>query len=271
MVYFFLDYYEKVFFYINELNVLKYYECFFQWDPELNKRIFLTSNPEKIINNSNFGECHICNTFTGDWLSNKEDFKNLEKIDKEFYFNGSNPVFNKIKIPEYYCTNPNLTLPNKSTETNHLFYYKLLGLNNKVRMDFFNYHRNLENEKIVKQNILNSFGIGHDQKYNIINDPIGVGVEVAENNFPTININFLSTCPGNLLHLIEDAETLNFIEGSNINFIYHCQYKNIFKYEKQINFLVNLRNRKWSQENMNLDWAWKMMDTPRLNNWNFIF
>ena len=40
-------------------------------------------------------------------------------------------------------------------------------------------------------------------------------------------------------------------------------------YEKQINFYVYLRNRNW--DNYNLDYAWKMVDEPRLSNWNFIF
>ena len=271
MIYFFLDYYDIVYFYINDFSIKNYYVCYFQWDPNFNKRIFITDNPETLINDSKFGEYHICNTYTGDWKSNKEEFKNLDKIDKEFYFNESNPVYNKIKIDEKYCTNPNLTLPNKSTETNHIFYYKLVGLNNIVRMNFFNYYRNLEYEKIVKESILNDFGIAPEQKYNIINDPVGVGSIISENNYQTINISNLSSCPGNLLYLIEGAEIICLVEGSNVNFLYHCQYKKIFKYEGQINFFIKFRNRMWDDKNMNLDWAWKMMDSPKLDNWNFIF
>jgi hypothetical protein len=276
MIYFFLEFYNEVYFYIQEHGVSNYYECYFSNDPNFNKRIFLIGNPQEIINNGGYGDYHICNTLTGDWQSAKEDFKNLNNINPEFYFNDLNPIYNKINIPEKYLTKPNTHLPNLNLEINHLFYYKLVGLNNSVRMDFFNYYRNLENEQNIKKDILNGFGIDVNDKYNIINDPVGAQHHLVDNgrfnnDYPVINTNFLSSCPGNLLSLLESAESIHFIEGSNVNFFYHCQYKNIFNYKKKIHFHISLRNRMWDDKNMNLDYAWKMMSEPKLPNWEFIF
>ena len=139
-------------------------------------------------------------------------------------------------------------------------------------MDYFNYVRNIEIEKEYKKNILLRYNLGENDKYNIINDPIYSFNQVKKyikNDYPVINISNTSPFVGYLTYLLEGAETIHFVEGNNVNFFYHSQYKNIFEYDKEINFHVWVRNREWKE--FNLDKAWKMMSEPKLNKWNFIF
>lgn len=272
LIYFSLKYYDQVYFEVIPSHVFTYFSNYFAHDPLFNKRIFLTTQPEALINNGTYGEYHVCNTSTDDWLSAKTDCADLKNIDKEFYFNDLNPMYNKLDIPEQYKCCPNKHIPNTTMAINHIFYYELVGLNNSVRMDYFNYERNLDLENETKASILR--GMPPNCKYNIVNDPIGRAnqlVPYIKNGYPTININYIAPLPGYLTSLVEGAETIHFIEGCNVNFFYHCQYKNIFEYDKKIYFHVWIRNRNWDNENMRLDYAWKMMAFPKLDNWEFIF
>ena len=274
LLYYLLEYYEIVYFYINpeDYNVVINYNHFFSNDEKFNKRIFIITEVESLINNGTYGEYHICNTCTNDWSSAGTNFINLPNIDKEYYYNDLNPIYNKIIIPDSDKLYPNLHLPNKTLQINHIFYYNLVGLNNNVRMNYFNYVRDIEKEKDFKINTLKRFNLNDGDKYNIINDPINTSnliKKYIKNDYPIININYISPFVGYLCSLLEDAETIHFIEGNNVNFFYHCQYKNIFKYSKKIYFHVWSRDRDWNQ--VFLDKAWKMMNEPRLDNWEFIF
>jgi hypothetical protein len=275
LLYYLLNHYNKVYFYLgNNQSLINYYNSYFENDPSFNHAIFLVSDVETLIDGGEYGDYHICNTMTGDWSSANYLFYNLNKINKEYYFNDLNPIYNKVTIPENFICNPNKHLPSKDVEINHIFYYELIGLNNSVRMDYFNYFRNREKETVLKNNLLNRFGIQENEKYNVINDPVNVSnriMPLIDNDYKTININYLANNPGELLLLLEDAETIHFVEGCNVNFYYHCQYKGLFTYNKIINFHIWARNRDWMMPNMNLDFAWKMMNEPKLDNWSFIF
>lgn len=268
MVYYLLRYYQKVYFYVETMD---YFSEFFAKDPFYNQRIFLITDPGNLISLSEYNEYHLCSPCSRGWggnLSNK--YNDSGKISDEYYFTDANPLYTLHDIPPDEMCSPNGRLPNLIMDINHIFYYKLVGLNNNVRMNYFHYERDLEKEAQIRDEILKGIG----PKYNIVNHPFNNIQQlqgVIGNNYPIINMNFLSTCPGNLLTLIEGAESIHLIEGCNVNFLYHCQYKNIFHYEKQIHFHVWLRNRNWWYENMNMDYAWKMMDNPRLNNWVFHF
>lgn len=275
MLYYLLDHYKEVYFYLGyNQGLIDYYNAYFQNEPKFNDRIFLTPDPTEMINNGVYDEYHVCNTLTGDWLSAKFNFSELHNINKEHYFNDLNPLYNILHVSLQDTCSPNKHLPSEKLEINHQFYYELVGLSNNVRMNYFHYERNLQLEHQYKAIALERHGIQPNGKYNIINDPIGSYPRVVQhikNGYPTININYLGTCPGQLTKLLEDAEEIHFIEGCNVNFFYHCQYKGIFNYDKNIYFHVWPRNRNWGYPNMNLDYAWKMMDTPKLNNWKFIF
>ena len=125
----------------------------------------------------------------------------------------------------------------------------------------------------MKNNILKKHNVS-DGKYNIINDTENKHNELKQlirNEHQIINISYLCDNPCYLITLLEDAQSIHFVEGSNVNFFYHAQYKNIFKYNGDINFHIGLRNRNWPSDSMNLDYAWTMMNTPKLDNWKFIF
>lgn len=277
LYYYLLNHYENVYLYMfegynqdNRDYLVNYFTAYFENEPLFNKRLHLIGNPENMINNGHFGEYDICNTLTAGWDKAQFDFYNLENIDKEYYFNDLNPLYNKLNIENQHIYNPNKHLPNTESSINHKFYYELVGLNNNVRMDYFNYSRNIEKEIEIKNQVLSSRGInGH---YNIINDPIGHTWSIfIKNGLPTINISHLGRCVGELTKLVEDAEEIHFIEGNNVNFFYHSQYKNIFNYNREIKFHVWLRDRSWLVPNLMLDSAWKMMSEPKLDNWKFIF
>jgi hypothetical protein len=125
----------------------------------------------------------------------------------------------------------------------------------------------------TKLSILRKHGLNIGDKYNIINTPLAsrgadVLAKYIPNNYKTITIDNIAPCPGLLLSLIEDAETINIGDTSNVNLIYHCQYKGIMK-PVYVNFHVWCNDRSWPQ--YNLDHAWKMMADPTLENWRFIF
>jgi hypothetical protein len=276
MIYFLTQYYDKVYLYIeNNYKICDYYKFFFENCEKFNKSIFIIDNNEiyGMLYNCQFGEYHICNTHTGSWSKPNFMFADIKLVDKKYYFNDVNPLYNYLNIHTKYICYPNGHLPNRNIEINHLFYYKLVGLNNTVRMDFFDYKRNLSQELNYKKDILKKFNINVDEKYNIVytadkNIDINIFNKYTQNDFKYINIHYLVDFPGWLLKLIEDAETINLVEGSTVNFIYHCQYKNIIQLTKPVNLHIWLNNRSWPQYNMCE--GWKMMTTPRLDNWNFI-
>ena len=275
MVYYFLNHYEKVHFCvgINNNALLDNYNHYFLSDPLFNNRIYVTTQPEELINNGSYGEYDVCNTLTGNWQGANYTLADLPNIDKDYYFNDLNPVYNKLDILDEHKCSPNTHIPNNTFAINHEFYYNLVGLSNNVRMDYFNYVRNNLVETELKNLVLERHGLKEGDKYNIINDPTGQWIGLKsniKNSHPIINLNYLSPTFGYMLKLVEGAETINFIEGCNVNFFYHCQYKNIFNYNKEISFHVWIRNRIWDGENMKLDYAWKMMTTPQMTNWRFI-
>ena len=95
LLYYLLEYYETVYFYLGKTpTLLNYYNDYFDNDPLFNKRIFITSDPETLINRGGYGEYHICNTMTGDWSGPNTIFSELKNINKEYYFNDLNPLYN---------------------------------------------------------------------------------------------------------------------------------------------------------------------------------
>lgn len=279
MLYFLKKYYDKVYLYIfyegTNHKICNYYYYFFENCELFNKSIYIIENDKiyQILNNCEFGEYHICNTHTACWSKPNFMFADIKSVDRKYYFNDINPLYNFLNLHTKYICYPNCHLPNRNIEINHLFYYKLVGLNNNVRMDFFDYKRNLSKELIYKKDILKKFNINEDEKYNIIytagkNINPTIFNKYTQNDFKYIDINYLVDFPGWLLNLIEDAETINLVEGSTANFIYHCQHKNIIQPKKPVNLHVWLNNRSWPQFNMCE--GWRMMTTPILENWNFI-
>jgi hypothetical protein len=222
----------------------------------------------------------VCNTHTGSWTHDVNNYTLFTEIniDKAHYFCDTNPLYNFLEIPKDEACIPNVSLPLNSVEVNSIVYYKMVGLNNAVRMNYFNYTRDIKKEHEIQSEILERFKIPINGKYNIINtigsqneyiDPDRLKKRIS-NDYTTIDINNLVNFPGWLFTLIENAEEIHLVEGCNVNFIYYCQYKNIINLKsKKVYFHVWARNRNWTQ--YKLDYSWKMMDSPRLDNWEFIF
>lgn len=270
MVYFFLAYYQNVHLHISDDNqkIVKYYKQFFA---NCNKPIFIMGNNiHTILNTCNFGEYHICNVHTAEWDKPNTRYSAMPSVDKEFYFNDINPLYNKLNIDDIYLCSPNKHLPPTDYDINHLFYYKLVGLNNTVRMNFFDYTRDVKTELEYKSNILKQHNIHEGEKYCIINTA-GHKTDIKKHideSCKIIDIHNLVEFPGLLLSLIEDSDSIHLIEGSNVNFLYHCQFKGIITLNQKVFFHIYAFNRSW--EIYKLSEAWRMMSTPKLDNWIFM-
>lgn len=271
LAHYLLEFYEKV--YLGMENE-EYFRNYIKNDPNYNTRLFLANRHDydNLLNQSVDCPFHICNVFTGCW--ERTDFQLFDhpNVDKEFYFNDRKYLYEKIDIPLKYRHEGEIHLQENrpKTEVNHVIYYKLAGLNNQVRLDYFNYHRNIDEENAVKEKILKQYNLNNTSNYNIINNSTDTDISSRiTNGLPCINMHHLAHFPGLLMKLVEDAEEIHLVEGSNVNLLYLSQYKNIFKYNKPIHFHVWARNRDWPGYNM--DKAYKMMTEPTLDNWFFYF
>lgn len=202
-----------------------------------NINIYYFKEIDKLLNEGKYDEYHICSTRTAIWQHHNDNFilRDHPNINKSHYFCYENPLYNYHKINDNYISNPNIKLPIINTEINSIVYYKFIGLNNNVRMNYFNYSRDYEKEIEIKKNILNQYGLKEGEKYNIINtivdssngDYINIDriTNLINNNYICINISMLVKFSGWLFLLIEGAEELHLVEGLNTNFIYYSQYK----------------------------------------------
>ena len=98
MIYFLKKYYKNVILHIykSSYNLYNFYNLFFEKDENFNKTIFLHYNDYiiELLNNSNYDEYHICNTHTGTW---QHDINNYilyghPKINNMHYFCDINPL-----------------------------------------------------------------------------------------------------------------------------------------------------------------------------------
>ena len=273
MIYFMLEYYNKVYLHVSDYNCF-YFDTYFSKSCYYNKRIFVLSNITSLMYSSPCNSIHVCDMITNKWEAPSVLLTSYDAVDKTYYYNDANPFYKHLMIDQKYICMPNTHLPPTEMETNHLVYYKLVGLNNSVRMDFFDYTRDIEKEKSVTEEVLKRYGVANGEKYNIINtagdtSDMKFFLGCIKNNYKCIDIHNLMAFPGWALSLIENAESIHLVEGSNVNFIYHCQYKKIVNITKPVYFHVWARDREFCSS-YKLYNAWTMMTEPRLENWVFL-
>ena len=166
MIYFLLQFYNKIYFWLGDRDILiEYFNLFFRNDES--NRIFIKNNIENFIKDNSDIDFHIIN-FSNGWLQPNylDNYNNVK-----YYINYKNPLYNLLDIEDKYITKPNIDLKHEDLEINHLVFYRLVGLNNLVRMEYFNYFRDLDKETEVMNNIKEKFNITDNCKYNIINYP----------------------------------------------------------------------------------------------------
>jgi hypothetical protein len=271
LLYFLLEYYETVYYYNEryEINgdVCKLLVNYFSLPTEKNKRIVITDDISNIDNEG----LHFCNLCAGVWDGgHRFKYSNFCK-DMKYFFNDLNPLYNVFDINEKWIFKPNRKFTDTELAINHIICYQFIGLNNNIRLDYFNYDRDYQKELEIQKYIFNKLNIADGEKYNIVHNPINVdNSKFFINNYKIINTHNLVEFPGWLMLLIENAETIHVMEGVMTNFIYQCQYKNIIKLKSdRVFFHVWLRNRHWFD--LKMDYSWKMMSFPKLENWTFIF
>jgi hypothetical protein len=257
-------YYDEIYLYISKIDIYIYFDRFFKNFPE--NKISVIYDFQRKLDFGNYGDYDICDMNSGGWEGASTVYIDFPNINPEFYFNDQNPIYSKLDIPKEDRFEPNIHLPLTSLEVNHKVYYKLIGLNPNIRLDYFDYIRNINREEDIKKTLLKKYNI--TDKYVIINNPFEEK-KFVETQYPQINIHEKSECLGDLLSLIEGAESLYLIEGFNVSFLYNCQYKGILRFNKPVYFHDWMRPRRWEQ--LNLDYSWKMFDEPKLDNWTFIF
>jgi len=271
MIYFLTNYYENIILLLQNNKLISYYNVYFCKCELFNKKIFINSLQQVnlLLQHCKYDEYHICNTLTGDWKGPNYFLYKDNIINKHHYFNTENPIYNFLTIPDKYKCSPNKKLPLQTLEINHMVYYQLLGMNNLVRMDYFKYTRDYIKENLIEEEMKKKFQINTNDKYNIIyNSENNIDIKkLVKNNFKIINIHYLVDFPGWLCKLIENAEHIYLVEGNIVNFIYHCQYKNIIK-RNPVYFYTQIRIRNWPH--YKLDYASKMMCFPKLDNWEFV-
>lgn len=258
IVNFLLEYYDKIVISttlvsFKQKNTITYLKILH--NKNINKILILNFNDiNKITNDYNFID--IFNL-----MLNKNKKLNINFKYNNFYDNNNNLINNFNVNKKYFFFNKNDLLDNG---TKH---YKNVGLNKNVRLDFFHYERNLNEENKTYKEILKRFNIS-DNKYNIICEGIQcdnikaiIDKKYIHNNYFNINIHNLVSNPLYLIKLLENASEIHLIENSHCLMIYYLQYKNLMK-KNNIYYHIYSRKRPESQKLF-----YNMVLNPKLNNW----
>ena len=178
------------------------------------------------------------------------------------FYSNDNKFIENFKIDKKYTFFDKNELLDNGTK-----HYQNIGLNKEVRLNYFNYQRNLEEENKVINDIINKLNISNN-KYNIIcegnqcdNIKALIDKKHINNNYPNVNIHNLVPNPLYLIKLLENAEEIHLIENSHCLMVYYLQYKKIMKKNK-IFYHTYSRIRPESQKNF-----YNMVLNPKLNNW----
>jgi hypothetical protein len=271
------EYYTNVYIlFNNESNkILQHYKHFFK---KCDNHIYLVFRSDILqsISSSPYDTYHVVNLYTGNWKHSLDNYKlyGNPKINSKHYYSDTNPFYVNLNIPDKYVHKPNITLPLKIPEVNSIVYYKMVGLNNNVRMDKFNYIRDFAMEQTYYDKIISKYNI--NGKYNIVNSfklPTGLinnlDMKHINNDFPCINISNLCEFNGWLCKLIEQSEEIHLVDGTNTMFIYYCQYKNILNInDHKIYYHDYIRPRAWTD--FKLHYSVTMISNPLLSNWYII-
>jgi len=269
LLFFLLEYYERVHFFLDDPILFRYHTHFFEKHAFFGTRILLMANAAA-IQAGEYDEYHICNLHTGDWKHSPNNYllSNIPTVVKEHYFCDRRPLYDFHVIdPKYLCA-PNISLPLQNTEINSVVYYKMIGLNGQVRLDYFDYVRNREKEEEIKQEVLRKAGIASGTNYAVICSSRIQPAKIAQYvNLPIIDLHCLVEFPGWLFSLIEGSTEIHLVEGCNTNLIYFAQHAGILNIAHlPVYYHIWARERK--SDLYKLDWYWKMVE-PRHPNWVF--
>ena len=259
MIRFLLNYYEKI--YLPCDSHLHYYASVLY--SEINERLILvdsgnvnrivSENPNIFILNSrvNFtiesGIAITHGSFT--------DFSNLVEPNK-FIWSG-NKINNVINLDEKYTRNDIEYVDNSSN------FYINVGLNPKIKTNHFFYHRKLEHEVSLYNELLNKNNINPGEEYIVICE-FGNHIikDEYKNNKKIINIDWCTSMPLHLGKVLENASEIHLIENSHSLFLYYMCVSNLLTVNK-VNIHIYARNRS--------EYYHKMMMNPKIESWNFIF
>jgi hypothetical protein len=153
-----------------------------------------------------------------------------------------------------------LNIINDDKLNNSDHFYILIGINPKIRIERFDYVRDLKEEENIYQQTINKI---KTEKYNlIVNLPNKkINMKYVDKNNPIINLHMLVPIPLHLLLTIEKANEVHLVENSLAVMVYNMQISKLMKPIK-INYHKYVRQRCKRLDAMFLE--------PKLSNWNII-
>jgi len=263
MVFFLTHYYEKVYFVVGYLN--DYFDKYFYKHKLYKKNIFLVSEITNDQINTLFSNYHIVDL--SKWSNEIHKlYYNDCTIDKKFYFNQHNRFYNVHQIAR-----ENIYIGEVKPLYLHIDNYNYIGLTNNVRLEYYEYTREIEQENKFYIHLLAKYKI-KNQKYNVINiseanEPFNPDFwkKYTKNDYPIINISMLAPFPGYLLKLIERANSVHLVDTNNVQFIYLNQYKKNIEIKCNVYFHVWKLNRIWPGYQP----VYENVTQPKLKNWIF--
>lgn len=185
------------------------------------------------------------------------------KCNKSLYNYYLNTNKKKWAIDKKYI----FTEEDKSLKDNGTLHYINQGLNKFVRLDYFNFNRNINEETKTYNDIIQKNNIVNNE-YNIIcegqqSDGVSSTIDkkYITNDYMNINIHNLVQKPLYLIKLIENAQQIHLIENSHCLMVYYLQHKQLMK-NCDVHYHVYSRKRQESQKDF-----YNMVLNPPLNNW----
>jgi hypothetical protein len=267
-----LDYYDIIYYVSNNKKHHKYLSTLYR-----KKRIIIqTINQAKLLLKNNPNNIDIINPCAYYGVSNfffNSPYKN--------YYKYSNTLVNKLELKDksfldYQIDDkkfPNIILDDKSDVYKNILniinddklnnsdhFYILIGINPKIRIERFDYVRDLKEEENIYQQTINKI---KTEKYNlIVNLPNKkINMKYVDKNNPIINLHMLVPIPLHLLLTIEKANEVHLVENSLAVMVYNMQISKLMKPIK-INYHKYVRQRCKRLDAMFLE--------PKLSNWNII-
>jgi hypothetical protein len=154
-----------------------------------------------------------------------------------------------------------------SIKDNGTMHYINQGLNKFVRLDYFNFNRNLDEENKIYNEIIQTNNI-EANKYNIICEGqqcdkvlATIDRKYITNDYQNINIHNLVNNPLYLIKLFENANQIHLIENSHCLMVYYLQYKQLM-HNNNIHYHTYARKRPEAQKDF-----YNMVLNPQLDNW----
>ena len=265
MVIFLLNYYNEINIPFIEKN-RKYLEhLYFKYDNRVKfiKYKYKIGCLDFIKNNKDIHICDCRYDYSINWDKKmRQIYTKTNLIPKKYIFScyNKNPITNILNIDNIYTYNEKEDT--KIIDISGTNFYNHIGLNKKVKFDFFNLNRNYQYENKICDQILKKYNLTKENKFNITCDTFkNMNKKYINNDHVNIDIHNLVEFPGLLIPLFSKAEEIHLVENSNCILIYFLIYSKILIYKKVYIHVYCRTDDKYHIS---------CFKNPQLENWIFI-